>query len=64
MSMSFKYLTVTEAAERLGVTRQAIQYFIQVGQLEATWMLGRWGIPAEAVTKLKRRRNARQKAAA
>jgi excisionase family DNA binding protein len=64
MAMSFKYLSVSEAAERLGVTRQAVQYFIQTGRLEATWILGRWGIPAEAITRLKRQRTARQKAAA
>lgn len=50
------FLTATEAAERLGVCRQMVHYLIRTNQLKATWMLGRWAIDADEITRYKRRR--------
>lgn len=58
------FLTVTETAERLGMRRQSVHYLINSGQIKAVWMLGRWAIPTEEVTRYKRLRNGRAKAAA
>ena len=57
------FLTATEAAERLGVTRQMVHHLIKTDQIKALWMLGRWAIPTEEVTRLKRKRNSRGKTA-
>lgn len=58
------FLTVTEAADRLGIQRQSVHYLIKAGQLKAIWMLGRWAVPTEEVTRYKRIRNGRLKTAA
>ena len=57
------FLTVSEAAAKLGVYRQIIHYWIKSDQIKATWMLGRWAIPSEEITRIKRERNGRSKAA-
>ena len=66
-SMNAAFLTVAQAAEELGVTRQAVQLMIQDERISAEWMLERWAIPATEVARIKKQReqvaNGKRKAA-
>jgi len=55
------FLTVSQAATKIGITRQAVQQLIDSERLRAFWMLERWAIPATEVSKYKREK--RQKSA-
>lgn len=48
-----EYLTVTQAADRIGITRQAVQQLVDSGTLPAEWILERWAISATEVKKYK-----------
>lgn len=48
------FLTVSQAADEIGITRQAVQQLIDSERLYAVWMLERWAIPAAEVKKYKR----------
>ena len=52
--MSSNFLTVTQAADRIGITRQAVQQLIESERLKAFWMLERSAIPTDEVAKYKR----------
>lgn len=52
--MSSNFLTVSQAADKIGITRQAVQQLIESERLKAFWMLERWAIPSDEVTKYKR----------
>lgn len=54
--MSTNFLTVSQTAEKLSITRQAVQYLIENKRLQAFWMLERWAIPATEVAKYRRKR--------
>jgi excisionase family DNA binding protein len=45
-----EYLSVTQAAKALGITRRAVLYRIEAGTLSATLVGAQWTIPAAAVT--------------
>ena len=55
-SLMENYLTVSQAATELGITRQAVQQLIDSERLKARWMLERWAIPATVVRKYKRKK--------
>lgn len=50
------FLTMTEAADSIGTSRQYIHQLIKAQQLAAVWMLGRWAVPQSEVSRLKRER--------
>jgi excisionase family DNA binding protein len=54
------FLTVSQAADRIGITRQAVQQLIESKRLPAFWMLERWAIPANEVTRYKREKQQKQ----
>jgi excisionase family DNA binding protein len=53
------FLTVSQAADEIGITRQAVQQLIDSERLYAVWMLERWAIPAAEVKKYKREKEKR-----
>ena len=57
------FLTVSQVAVELDVTRQAVQLMIQEKRIQAIWMLERWAIPATEVNRIKADRKQREKAA-
>lgn len=48
------FLTVSQAAHEIGISRQAVQQLIDSERLYAVWMLERWAIPTTEVKKYKR----------
>lgn len=50
------FLTVSQAAKELDVSRQAIQLMIQEDRIKAIWMLEKWAIPESEVTRIKKER--------
>jgi excisionase family DNA binding protein len=52
------FLTVSQAAASIGVTRQYIQQLIDSEKIQAEWMLERWAIPLTEVNRIKRERQA------
>lgn len=54
------FLTVSQAASKIGITRQAVQQLIESKRLPAYWMLERWAIPASEVAKYKREKRQKQ----
>jgi excisionase family DNA binding protein len=53
------FLTVSQAATKIGITRQAVQQLIESKRLPAYWMLERWAIPASDVAKYRREKRQR-----
>jgi excisionase family DNA binding protein len=49
-------INVTEAAERLGLSREAVQKLVTAGRLPATMSAGAWWIDAAAVERRRRER--------
>lgn len=56
-------LTVTQAADCIGVSRQYIQVLIGKGQIKAFKMLERWAVPQSEVMRVKGERQQRHKRA-
>lgn len=56
------FLTMTEAASSLGVSKQYVHQLIksEPPKLVAVWMLGRWAIPRSEIKRLKRKPNGRK----
>ena len=52
-----KMLTPNEAADRLGVNRSTIMYYIDHGNLAATKVLGRWKIAERDLRDFAKRNN-------
>lgn len=55
------FLTVQETADKIGITRQAVQQLIDSKRLYAVWMLNKWAIPTTEADKYRRKRAARVK---
>lgn len=55
------FLTMTEAAEEIGVKRQYVHQLIQSEKVQAVWMLGRWAVPESEVKKIKKARQSKAK---
>ena len=55
------FLTVQETADRIGITRQAVQQLIDSERLYAVWMLNKWAIPTTEADKYKREKAAKAK---
>ena len=51
-SRVMEQLSVTQAAEALGITRRAVLYRIEAGTLPAVLVGAQWAIPAEHVRGL------------
>jgi predicted DNA-binding transcriptional regulator AlpA len=51
------FLTMTLAADKVGVSKQYIWQLIKAEKLQAVWMLGRWAVPESEVKRLKRERS-------
>lgn len=58
------FLTVSQVAEELDVSRQYVQQLIDSDRLKAFWMLERWAIPESEVERFKDERKEREKAIA
>lgn len=56
------YLSIPEAAARLGVTRQRVHQWIQSGHLRAIRIGGRWIVSAREVEKFEAARKSVRKA--
>lgn len=54
VDMATGYLTITEAAERLGVSRQRVHQLIKQGRLEAEQVGHIWIIPESALDDIKK----------
>jgi excisionase family DNA binding protein len=54
------FLTVSQAADKIGITRQAVQQLIESKRLPAYWMLERWAIPSSEVARYKREKQRKQ----
>ena len=61
------FLTVTQAAEELGISRQAVQLMVDDKRIHALWIMERWAIPEAEVERIRAERkpvrNGKQKAA-
>lgn len=55
------FLTVQETADKIGITRQAVQQLIDSKRLYAVWMLNKWAIPTTEAEKYRRQKAARVK---
>lgn len=53
---SSSFLTVSQAADLIGVSRQYVQQLIDGEKIEAEWMLERWAIPMTEINRIKRER--------
>lgn len=58
------FKTVGQAANEIGVTRQAVNQMIHDKRIHAIWMLEQWAIPSTEVKRVKdQRKKATQQAA-
>ena len=57
------FLTVAQAAEELGVSRQSVQNWIDEKRIHALWLLERWAIPQPEVERVKELRQQEKTAA-
>ena len=51
-----KFLTVSQAADELGISRQAVQLMIEDERIHALWLLEKWAIPESEVKRIKKER--------
>ena len=57
------FLTVTQAANLIGVHRQTVHDMIASKRINAVWMLERWAVPKSEVVRIKGERAKKRKRA-
>ncbi len=57
-------LTVSQAADFIGVSRQYVQILIGKGEIKAFKMLARWAVPESEVERIKGKRAKKKRAVA